>query len=160
MTPVWRIGYCENPAPPLPALLHGLGFGSTLGNGRWHTKGMQQVVYAGSSRALCQLEKRVHCNGATPKNQALMRLEIPAKAQLLSAADIGLQSTWRADEAHTQSLGMEWLGSGASLGLWVPSYIEPLERNLLLNPAHPDYQRITLVLERNPFVFDPRLFAN
>ena len=120
---------------------------------------MQQVVYAGSSRALCQLEKRVHCNGATPKNQALMRLEIPPEAQLLNAADWGLQSNWRADETHTQSLGMEWLGSGVSLGLWVPSYIEPQERNLLLNPAHPDYRGITLLIERQPFEFDPRLFA-
>jgi len=159
LTEVWRIGFCEYPAPPLPNLLHSLGFGSTLGNGRWHTKGTQQVVYAGSSRALCQLEKRVHCNGATPKNQALMRLEIAAGAELLNAADRGLQAHWRNDETHTQSLGIEWLGSGVSLGLWVPSYVEPNERNLLLNPAHPDYRGVTLVLERNPFGFDPRLFA-
>lgn len=159
MTEVWRIGFCENPPPPPSSLLHGLGFGSTLGNGRWHTKGPLQVVYAGSSRALCQLEKRVHCNGATPKNQALMRLEINAHAQLLNASEWGLQSHWRQDETHTQSLGMEWLSSGVSLGLWVPSYVEPNERNLLINPAHPDYRDVTLVLERNPFVFDPRLFV-
>lgn len=159
MTPVWRIGFCDNPAPPLPTLLLFLGFGSTIGNGRWHTKGVRQVVYTGASRALCHLEKRVHCNGATPKNQALMRLEIPDDAQLLSAADWGLQSNWRSDETHTQSLGMEWLASGVSLGLWVPSYVEPQERNLLLNPAHPDYRNLTLVLERHPFVFDPRLYV-
>lgn len=53
---------------------------------------------------------------------------------------------------------MQWLDSQASLGLWVPSYVEPAERNLLLNPAHPDYLRIELVCEKNPFVFDPRLF--
>ena len=133
--------------------------GSTLGNGRWHSKGQQQVVYAGSSRALCQLEKRVHCNGATPKNQVLMRLEISADATLLEAQDWGLQPDWRSDEAGTQSLGMQWLASGVSLGLWVPSYVEPAERNLLLNPAHPDYPGISLLLERNPFGFDPRLFS-
>ncbi len=159
MTEVWRIGFCESPPPPLPSLLHALGLGSTLGNGRWHTKGPLQVVYAGSSRALCQLEKRVHCNGARPKNQALMRLEIGPQAQLLNAADWGLQSHWRQNEAHTQSLGMEWLSSGVSLGLWVPSYVEPNERNLLINPAHADYRHVALVLERNPFVFDPRLFV-
>ena len=159
MTLVWRIGFCENPAAPAAQILHSLGFGSTLGNGRWHSKGQLQVVYAGSSRALCQLEKRVHCNGATPKNQALMRLEISADSPLLDAQDWGLQPDWRGDEAGTQSLGMQWLSSCASLGLWVPSYVEPDERNLLLNPAHPDYPGITLVLERNPFVFDPRLFV-
>jgi RES domain-containing protein len=118
-----------------------------------------QLVYAGSSRALCQLEKRVHCNGATPKNQCLMRLEISDQATLLDAKDWGLQADWRSDEAGTQSLGMQWLSSGISLGMWVPSYVEPSERNLLLNPAHPDYRDIGLVLERNPFVFDPRLFV-
>jgi RES domain-containing protein len=159
LTPVWRIGYCENPAAPAEQLLYSLGFGSTQGNGRWHSKGQLQLVYAGSSRALCQLEKRVHCNGATPKNQCLMRLEIGDDATLLDAKDWGLQSGWRSDEAGTQSLGMQWLGSGISLGMWVPSFVEPDERNLLLNPAHPDYRDISLVLERNPFVFDPRLFV-
>jgi RES domain-containing protein len=160
VTPVWRIGFCDNPAPPPAQLLLSLGFGSTLGNGRWHSRGRLQVVYAGSSRALCQLEKRVHCNGATPKAQALMRLEIDSDATLLDAADWGLQADWRHNEASTQSLGMQWLTSGVSLGLWVPSYVEPSERNLLLNPAHPQYPGISLVLERQPFVFDPRLFAS
>lgn len=159
MTAVWRIGYCENPAWAPAQILQTLGFGSTLGNGRWHAKGQHQVVYAGSSRALCQLEKRVHCNGATPKNQSLMRLDIGPEATLLDASAWGLQPDWRSDEAGTQSLGMQWLASGISLGLWVPSYVEPSERNLLLSPAHPHYQGISLVLERNPFVFDPRLFV-
>ena len=88
-----------------------------------------------------------------------MRLEISADATLLEASDWGLKSDWRNDEASTQSLGMQWLASGVSLGLWVPSYVEPAERNLLLNPAHPHYREINVVLERNPFVFDPRLFA-
>ena len=159
MTPVWRIGYCDHPELPPAQILYSLGFGSTLGHGRWHSQDQRQVVYAGSSRALCQLEKRVHCNGATPKNQCLLRLEIGADATLLEAKDWGLQADWRSDEAGTQSLGMQWLSSGISLGLWVPSYVEPAERNLLLNPAHPDYRSLKLVLERNPFVFDPRLFV-
>ena len=159
MTSVWRIGFCDNLVAPSSQLLHSLGFGSTLGNGRWHTKGQLQVVYAGSSRALCQLEKRVHCTGTIPKNQVLMRLEIAADSTLLHAQDWGLQEDWRSDEADTQSLGMQWLISGLSLGLWVPSYAEPSEGNLLLNPAHPQYRDINLVLERNPFVFDPRLFV-
>jgi RES domain-containing protein len=159
LTPVWRIGFCDQPTPPATQILHSLGYGSTLGNGRWHIQGPLQVVYAGSSRALCQLEKRVHCNGATPKNQCLMRLEIGTDATLLDAKDLGLQSDWRSNEASTQSLGMQWLSRRASLGLWVPSSVEPAERNLLLNPAHPDYRGITLVPERNPFVFDPWLFV-
>ena len=100
---------------------------------RWHTKGPNQVVYCGSSRALCQLEKRVHANGANPKNQALMRLEIPAAASLIEVETLGLPADWRDDETATQTIGNTWVASGASLGLWVPSYIEPGERNLLID---------------------------
>lgn len=154
---VWRIAFSG------ALRLADLGFGSTLGDGRWHTgcAGPRQLVYCGASRALCQLEKRVHCNGAMPKNMALMRLEIPASAALPDVeqwAGQALAADWRQDKGLTQSVGMQWLESQASLGLWVPSYVEPAERNLLLNPAHPDYLRIELVCEKNPFVFDPRLF--
>lgn len=159
MISVWRIGYCPTPAPTPKALLASLGYGSTLGNGRWHTQGPIQVVYAGCSRAICQLEKRVHANGANPKGQALMRLDLPSDAVLLDVADLGLPDNWRDREADTQQIGMDWVMSGTSLGLWVPSFVEPAERNLVLNPAHPAFQRITLTIERNPFRFDPRLFG-
>ena len=158
MTEVYRIGYCQSPSPALNAFLMSLGYGSAQGNGRWHTLGPLQVVYCGSSRALCQLEKRVHSNGANPKDQALMRLEIPESAPLIDVTTLGLPSHWRDDEAATQAIGNGWIASVASLGLWVPSYIEPDERNLLLNPAHPDYAKIALHIERHPFKFDPRLF--
>lgn len=158
MTTVWRIGFFENTAPPSSAILANLGFGSTLGNGRWHVKGAHQVVYAASNRALCQLEKRVHSNGANPKNQALKQLEIPDDSLLMAANDLGLPTDWQSNEAATQGFGLNWLESMSSLGLWVPSFVEPSEMNLLINPAHPDYRRILLKIERHPFKFDPRLF--
>ena len=158
MTTVWRIGFCENPALPQSTILSALGYGSTLGNSRWHAKGAHSIVYAASNRALCQLEKRVHCNGANPKNQALMQLEIPDDSPLMSASDVGAPDDSQSNEAATQALGMTWLASLSSLGLWVPSYIEPSEMNLLINPAHPDYHKIVLTIERCPFRFAPRLF--
>ncbi|MEX8520306.1 MAG: RES family NAD+ phosphorylase [Leptothrix sp. (in: b-proteobacteria)] len=158
MISVWRIGYCPSPPPTESALLASLGLGSTLGNGRWHTRGPLQVVYAASSRALCQLEKRVHSNGAHPKHQALMQLDLPDGAPLLDVFDLGLPADWRSNEAATQAIGMSWTAAVASLGLWVPSFVEPGENNLILNPAHPQYRSIRLSVERQPFRFDPRLF--
>ena len=158
MTFAWRIGYCPTPAPAPAALLASLGYGSTLANGRWHTAGPQQVVYCGSSRALCQLEKRVHANGASPKDQALMRLEVPDGAVIEDVIELGLPSNWRDDVGVTQAIGNAWIQSGSALGLWVPSYVEPTEKNLLLNPVHPTYTSIRIAIERLPFVFDPRLF--
>ena len=156
---VWRIAYYPHPAPKPQTLLASLGLGATLGNGRWHVKGPQQVIYAGSSRALCQLEKRVQSNGANPKGMALMRLELDPSSKTLEASNLGLPKDWRRNKARTQSLGMQWLADGQSLGLWAPSFVEPAEKNLLINPAHPDFVRVKLVVERDPFDFDPELFA-
>jgi len=88
-----------------------------------------------------------------------MRLELGPAAEILDAPSLGLPKDWRSNEAATQTMGMQWLADGASLGLWVPSYVEPAEKNLLINPAHPDFAGIKLVIEKNPFVFDPRLFS-
>lgn len=159
MTSVYRIGYCRTPLPDSKALLASLGVGSTLGNGRWHTQGPAQVVYCGSSRALCQLERRVHANGANPKDQALMELVIPDSAPLADVGSLGLPSNWRDDDSATQAIGDDWIASVAGLGLWVPSCVEPREKNLLLNPAHPSYGSIVLNIESHPFRFDPRLFG-
>lgn len=154
-TSVWRI--CFNG----DLSLAGLPFGSTLGPGRWHLPAPAglPVVYAAGSRALAQLEKRVHANGVAPVRQALIRLELPEGAELLDVgADLSLQARWRTDEGYTQGLGVDWLRSLASLGLWVPSFVEPQERNLLINPAHRQYASLKLVVEHAKFVFDPRLF--
>lgn len=158
MKEVWRIGFCPTPAPKLSALLSSMDHGSTLAHGRWHVMGGRTVIYCGSSRAICQLEKRVHANGARPKNQALFRLVLPKVSKVLTAESLGLDPQWQADEAHTQKLGMDWLASDTSLALSVPSFVEPLERNILLNPKHPDFKGVTLVIERHPFKFDERLF--
>lgn len=87
-----------------------------------------------------------------------MRLELPSSAKLEDASNLGLPADWRTNEAATQTLGNAWIASVTSLGLQVPSFIEPSEMNLLLNPAHPHYNLIKLRVERNPFRFDPRLF--
>jgi RES domain-containing protein len=159
LTSVFRIGYCNKPVPAMPMLLAQLGNGSTLVSGRWHTKGPMQMVYAGSSRAICQLEKRVHANGSNPKGQVLMRLDLPSGADLLDVRTLGLPSDWRTDEAATRSIGDKWLAGGSSLGLWVPSFVEPDELNLLINAQVPTYGSIVVDIERDPFVFDPRLLS-
>ncbi|TFY99070.1 RES family NAD+ phosphorylase [Ramlibacter humi] len=154
MTSVWRIGW--NGA----LKLNQLPGGSALANGRWHVATSRlPIVYAAGTRALCQLEKRVHCNGVAPANMALLRLELPKGAVLQDAEARGLAKAWRQDEAHTQALGTAWAGSDDSLGLWVPSFVEPAERNLVLNPRHPQYAAVKVVVEANPFRFDPRLFS-
>lgn len=154
-TSVWRIGNNKGRS------LSTLAYGSSLEAGRWHRTPPdgQSVVYAGSSRALCQLEKRVHCNGVQPRNQILIRLDLPDSATLQDIRTLlPLPPNWRDDEPWTQNAGVQWRAAGSSLGLWVPSAVEPGESNLILNPDHPQFASVAIEIERDPFEFDDRMF--
>ena len=136
-------------------------YGSALASGRWHRLRMgaasRRVNYCAGSRALAQLEKRVHANGIAPVGQALFRLELPDGLVVRAAHAAGLPGNWRDSEAVTQAFGDQWLDAGAELALWVPSYVEPAEHNLIINALHPRLGEVALVTERDPFEFDPRL---
>ncbi len=136
-------------------------YGSTLASGRWHSLRLgtrpRRLIYAASSRALAQLEMRVHANGVEPIGQALFELTLPAGAVPPSAQELGLPPHWRQSETVSQAFGDRWLDEAAHLALWVPSYVEPAENNLLINAAHPLLAQVMLVKERDPFEFDPRL---
>ena len=154
-TVVWRIGHAA------ASTVDDQAYGSTLFAGRWHTLRSgprpRRVIYAASSRALAQLEKRVHANGVAPVNQALFALTLPLDTDIDSAEALGLAARWRNDVATSQRFGDAWLDGGEGLALRVPSFVEPAEANFLLNPDHPKIGGVTLTIERNPFEFDPRL---
>ena len=57
----------------------------------------------------------------------------------------------------TRRKGDEWLIADQSALLEVPSVILPETFNLLLNPRHPDAERIT-ILWHQPFPYDRRFF--
>jgi RES domain-containing protein len=53
-------------------------------------------------------------------------------------------------------MGDFWVKLGRSAVLELPSVMIPGESNYLLNPAHPDFKKITLG-KPELFSFDPRL---
>lgn len=57
-----------------------------------------------------------------------------------------------------QSLGDRWVQEGRSAVLAVPSVLIPGELNFLLNPSHPDFNKIS-IQKPEPFAFDPRLLS-
>jgi RES domain-containing protein len=126
-------------------------YGSALAPGRWHSlrtaAASRRVIYCAGSRALAQLEKRVHANGIAPVGQALFRLELPDGLVVRTAQAAGLPGNWRDSEAVTQAFGDQWLDAG----------VEPAEHNLIINALHPRLAEVALVTERDPFEFDPRL---
>ena len=125
--------------------------------GRWNSVGTR-LVYVSSTLALACLEKRVHLVEA-PDEGAYVHYEIEVEEAAMSRVG-RLPPRWADSPASaiTAGIGDEWIRSGRSVGLWVPSAIIPNEWNALLNPGHPDFpwERIAGPI---PFRWDARLFG-
>ena len=116
------------------------------------------MVYAAHTRALAALESLAHYGGAERRIAFVtFEIEIPDKlAMHVEAAK--LPRDWRSEEPNdsTQGLGSEWQRSGRSAALVVPSVLVPQEFCVLVNPEHPDIDKI-MVSYPELFEFDGRL---
>ncbi|MGD0107756.1 MAG: RES family NAD+ phosphorylase [Rhodopila sp.] len=153
---VWRIAI-DTPAYEADDMS---GTGAKVTGGRWNARGVA-VVYTSQTRALACLETVVHLNaGGLPLNRYLVEVAIPdavwANARLTTAASLSVG--WDAEPAGRASIafGTNWIGSGASALLVVPSVIVPEEFNVLINPRHSDSATITAAKTRK-WLYDPRL---
>jgi RES domain-containing protein len=157
---VWRIATARRRAYRADDLT---GAGAKDTGGRWNEKGVA-VVYAAESIALACLETFVHLNaGGLPVNRFLVEITIPddiwAKAQVETPGSLG--SGWNDEPAGDVSIrfGTAWVGSRSSALLVVPSVIVQRERNVLINPDHPDSALIKAA-NQGPWQYDPRLFKS
>lgn len=156
--PIWRIA-ADTPdyTSDDPS---GEGAGRT--GGRWNRKGLP-VLYASETRALACLETLVHLKAASlPLNRYLVRIDIPdevwAKAERQTRFTLSIG--WDAEPAAKISIGIgsDWITSGRTCLLVVPSAIIPEENNILINPRHADHAWLTIEKERR-WLYDPRLAA-
>jgi len=134
------------------------GEGARAYGGRWNLPGIP-MVYAVHTRALAALESLAHFGGAERRMAFLtFELEIPDNIAIRVEA-AALPRHWRSEEPRraTQALGSEWQLGGRSAALVVPSVLVPQEYCVLLNPEHPDTNKI-LVTYPEPFTFDGRLY--
>jgi RES domain-containing protein len=149
---VWRI--CRKPY--VDTALDGIGGMYT--SGRWHTKG-NPIVYTASSAALAALEVLVHVDPLTaPADLRLLAIELPDDLTTEVIEPVTLPASWHSvpAPAELQALGSSWLTSGRTAALNVPSAVITVERNYLLNPRHPELQRVR-ILSDEAFSFDTRL---
>lgn len=133
------------------------GEGARAYGGRWNFVGVP-MVYAAHTRALAALESLAHFGGAE-RSIAFVTFEIEIPDRLALHVDAAeLPRDWRSEEprASTQALGSEWQRRGRSAALVVPSVLVPQESCVLLNPEHPDIDRI-MVMYPEAFTFDTRL---
>ncbi len=131
--------------------------GSVKTFGRWHSLGTR-MVYTAESSAGALLEVCAHTSGGdVPSLFTLLKIVGPDTA----TQEVALPETprsWTGDFHFTQTLGSEWIASGRTALLRVPSALVPEAWNYLLNPLHPEAGlfRIDRVYE---YPFDLRLKA-
>lgn len=133
------------------------GDGAREYGGRWNLPGTP-MVYAAQTRALAALEALAHYAGAE-RRIAFVTFPIEAPDKLLARLlPNRLPADWRSEvpSRATQQLGSEWQASGESVALLVPSVLIPQEFCLLLNPEHPDTDKV-MVGYPEAFQFDHRL---
>lgn len=146
---VWRIARgCYAPLD---------GEGARLVGGRWNSAG-RPVVYTAQTAALAVLEVLVWTDPEdVPDDLRLFEIELPADASITRLDPGSLPATWmEAGSPECMAVGDGWLATAESLALEVPSAVLPEERNLLINPRHPDAARVRIADSR-PFAFDVRL---
>lgn len=134
------------------------GAGAKAYGGRWNSKG-RPMVYASASIALAALELLVHLQRNEILNYYLLcRLDLP-DSEVMTLGDGALPSDWRASQppSSTAFIGDEWVASGKSLALAVPSVLVSQEYNYLINPAHPMFGEALRTAAQEPFEFDARL---
>lgn len=133
------------------------GEGARRYGGRWNRPGVA-IVYTAGSRSLAALEILVHLDAPDLLAEyAVIGVEFDER--LLTRIDVAaLPKRWWADPAPAklQDMGDAWAASNASPALEVPSATVPAESNFLLNPGHPDFQKLRFGKPER-FHFDPRL---
>jgi RES domain-containing protein len=134
------------------------GSGAEAHGGRWNSKGVA-MGYASDSVALAALELLVHLHRSEVLNRyVLFTLQPPDESvMVLDKATLPADGRGEPPPSSTAAIGDEWVTRGVSLALAVPSTLIPRQRNVLINPAHPDFEAVVRAATAEPFKFDPRL---
>jgi len=134
------------------------GSGSRTYGSRWSPPGIS-VVYASESRSLAALEFYVHTNPLfVPADISIAEILIPDRVKIKSLSIPDLPSDWHKYPAPLalQEYGLNWVNSGESLLLRVPSVQVRQEYNFLINPTHPDMAGVKIAAIED-FFYDERL---
>jgi RES domain-containing protein len=134
------------------------GEGARLYGGRWNSVGVS-LVYASEHQSLAALEARVHID-KTKMRKLYKCFVFHFDEDLLELFRVGgLPKDWQQEPPppSLQLLGDNWVKSGASVILAVPSVVIPKELNYLINPKHPDFAKLKIE-KPTDFAFDQRLF--
>ena len=133
------------------------GVGGLYVASRWNHLGTP-MGYTATSRALAALEFFVTLD-LNPAPDDLLMAQASVPNELVETLDESLlRSGWRElDSLPCRDLGSNWVKAARSAALQVPSVAVDGDWNVLLNPAHSDFNQVTIAKPK-PFHFDARMF--
>ena len=133
------------------------GAGAKLFGGRWNNVGIP-ALYTTENISLAVLELLVRVDkNDIPLNHYLLQIDIPDSEAPVVIPKSKLKDGWKDDIHLTQWMGSEFMKTGGSLALKVPSAVVDEEHNFIINPTHPHFKKIKLISAKK-FAFDNRLF--
>lgn len=132
------------------------GEGARLYGGRFNPVGLP-ALYTSENISLCILEILVRASRTTtPDSYTLITIEFP-ETHLREISLKKLKKNWQEDIDHTQGIGEDFLKDNQALCLKVPSAVIPVEHNYILNPAHANFKKVTII-KTQLLQLDKRLF--
>lgn len=131
--------------------------GAARVQGRWHEIG-DRVIYASEHYSAAMLEKLVYLSGVIPRGQHYVEITIPAGVSYEVVTPDVLPGWHDKSGGPSRAFGHAWCAAARSAVLIVPSVVARMERNLVINERHADFDRIEAGLE-TPIWWDERLFG-
>ena len=131
--------------------------GSTIAPGRWNTPG-SPIIYTSEHYSTALLEKLAHGSGRLPPNQHYVEITIPRGLSYETFSAPTLPRWDSMPATVSKAFGEQWCAEKRSVILMAPSVVARLDRNVLINPAHPDFAKIESSLHQ-PVYWDRRLFG-
>jgi len=133
------------------------GNGAKRTGGRWNPKGIP-ILYCASTSSLAILEKLVSIDmDLLPEDLCIAALEIP-KSKILKIPEEELPKNWNhyPSPDALKSIGKSWIELGNFCTLQIPSAVNSMESNYLINVKHPLMEKIK-IKKVTPFRIDNRL---
>jgi len=134
------------------------GIGARLHGGRWNRVGIP-VLYTSALLPLALLELIVNFNSksAFKQNYSYVKLDIPETAFSDVRDMIDIERD-RNDTGRLHKITEQHFFELNALALRVPSFVLPQESNIIINPLHPDFSKVKVIL-KDEVKLDKRLLA-
>jgi RES domain-containing protein len=133
------------------------GEGAQVFGGRWNSAGVP-VVYCGEHLSLAALETLVHIMPVMIRDKFRAYRIAFDETLLTTMTEKKLPKGWDAEPPTmaSKTIGDDWIKSGRSAVVALPSVLVRLEHTFLLNPNHLDFRKIK-INDIGTFMLDRRL---